>query len=280
MFNMKNRLNQYRKYPPHLSRSSWYEWLEKLIIKTHFGGIARCSVCGSLALISAKGESLRETCFCTRCSSSNRQRQIAYVACQAIGFAQKKKLSSLKDFVLLDSFTIYNTETKGAIHALLSRTKNYICSEYFGDSHKSGEFVNNVMHQDLADISLGDQSVDLVISSEVFEHIPDPYRAHEEVYRILKKGGRHIFTVPFDQTEFLDDDRATMNSDKKTILLKEPIYHSDWIRPEGVLVYKIFSLEMLIELKKIGFRTNLYQLFKPSRGIWGVNAIVFEAIRE
>ena len=158
--------------------------------------------------------------------------------------------------------------------------KNYICSEYFGDSYKSGDFVNNTMHQDLMDLSLKEESIDLVISSDVLEHIPNPYKAHEEIYRVLKKKGRHIFTVPFYQTEFLDEDRAIIDSNGNAIFIKEPIYHGDQIRAEGILVYKIFSLEMLIRLRKIGFRTNLYHLYMPSYGILGPNAIVFEAIKE
>ena len=94
------------------------------------------------------------------------------------------------------------------------------------------------------------------------------------------RGGRHIFTVPFYQTEFLDEDRTIIDSDGNTVFLKEPIYHGDPIRPEGVLVYKIFSLEMLIKLRKIGFRTNLYHLYSPLHGILGPNAIVFEAIKD
>jgi SAM-dependent methyltransferase len=185
----------------------------------------------------------------------------------------------MKDFTKLDDFVVYNTETRGAIHETLSSVKNYICSEYLGGSYKSGDIVNNIMHQDLMELSLSNESIDLVLSSDVFEHIPDPYKAHEEVYRVLKKGGRHVFTVPFYQTEFLDEDRAIIDSNGNTVSLKEPVYHGDPVRLEGTLVYKIFSLEMLVKLQRIGFRTNLYHLYKPLYGILGQNAIVFEAIK-
>jgi len=114
----------------------------------------------------------------------------------------------------------------------------------------------------------------------VLEHIPNPYKAHEEIYRVLKREGRHIFTVPFYQEDFLDEDRTIIDSAGNPVFLKDPQYHGDPIRPEGALVYKIFSLEMLVKLRKIGFRTNLYHLYKPLNGIWGQNAIVFEAIKE
>ena len=32
---------------------------------------------------------------------------------------------------------------------------------------------------------------------QVFVHIPMPYQAHHELFRILKPGGSHVFTVPF-----------------------------------------------------------------------------------
>jgi len=59
-----------------------------------------------------------------------------------------------------------------------------------------------------------------------------------------------------------------------------PLHHGDPTQPSpSVLVYTIFGLEMLVRLREIGFATSLYQLYVPSRGILGPNAIVFEAIK-
>ena len=269
--------NKFIKYPLYISSPSWFE---KMMVRTHFGGFARCCVCGSFCTIIVKEANIRETCICSKCNSTNRQRQIALVACNRISSLKKKRLFSLDDFVTLDNFVVYNTEARGALHDKLSHMKNYMCSEYFGDSYKSGDLVNKIMHQDLMTLSLQDDSVDLVLSGDVLEHIPNPYKAHEEIYRILKREGRHIFTVPFYQEDFLDEDRTIIDSAGNPVFLKDPQYHGDPIRPEGALVYKIFSLEMLVKLRKIGFRTNLYHLYKPLNGIWGQNAIVFEAIKE
>lgn len=251
-----------------------------MMVTTHFGGFAKCCVCGSFTVIVVNGDNLRETCICIKCKSTNRQRQIAYVACQTVGTLKREHIKSLTDFRNLDDFILYNTEAAGVIHNKLSMMKNYLCSEYFGTLYKSGDFVDGTMHQDLMDLSLSNESVDLIISTDVLEHVPDPYKAHKEIYRILKNGGRHIFTVPFYQTEFLDEDRANIDNNGDIVLRKAPLYHQDPLRAEGALVHKIFSLEMLIKLRRIGFRTNLYQIFSPLYGIWGSNAIVFEAIKE
>jgi SAM-dependent methyltransferase len=51
---------------------------------------------------------------------------------------------------------------------------------------------------DITSIELKDESVDIVLCTEVLEHIPDPIRAISEMTRILKVGGQIIITTPFN----------------------------------------------------------------------------------
>jgi len=252
---------------------------DRIALKIGVLPVIFCPVCGNIAPVIAIKENLRESCLCTICKSNNRQRQLAYVLCKSIATLSKKRMRCLMDFISGLDLVIYNTECIRAIHNNLSRMKNYICSEYYGPQYKSGEMVNGVLHEDLMNLSFADETIDIVLSSDVFEHIPRPYDAHREIWRVLKQNGRHIFTVPFYQTEFVDETRAVHDRNGELHLIKEPQYHSDPLRPEGALVYTIFSLQMLVEMRKIGFRTNLYHLYKPWYGILGPNAIVFEAIK-
>jgi SAM-dependent methyltransferase len=254
--------------------------LERWMVRLRFGGLIRCTVCGALSLVAVKGANLRDLTFCVLCRSIGRQRQIAHVVCAALGKALNRPIRSLRDLRSLGGLVVYSAEARGALHRALRYMPGYVCSEYFGPDRPSGELVDGVVHQDLMALSFGDESVDLVITSDVFEHIAQPYRAHAEVYRVLRKGGRHVFTVPFHQTHFLDEVRATVDADGRTVHRAEPVYHGDPLRTEGALVYTIFSIEMLVKLARIGFRTNLYGLHLPSAGIRGGNAIVFEAIKE
>lgn len=49
---------------------------------------------------------------------------------------------------------------------------------------------------DIADTSLPSESVDLVISRALMEHLPDPRAAFAEIHRVLKPGGRYVYLVP------------------------------------------------------------------------------------
>lgn len=250
-------------------------FLEKLALDISLFPI-RCNICSSLTYIHITNDNFRENCFCHQRNSFNRQRQIVYLICQLF---KQKDLISLSKLHEMESYSIYNTECDGVLHKYLSRFPQYTCSEYFGPHDTVGKFVNKKPNEDLAHLSFQNEMFNLVISSDIFEHIPDPYLAHQEVYRVLKINGRHIFTVPFYQNYYLDERRALINENNEIQHLKEPIFHIDPLRKDGILVFNIFSLEMLTQLAKIGFRTKMHLLTKPFLGIFGQNAILFEAIK-
>ncbi|MDQ8204251.1 class I SAM-dependent methyltransferase [Pelagicoccus sp. SDUM812003] len=231
-----------------------------------------CPICEKYVVFSNWTENFRESGICEECGSTNRQRQVGV----GIGKVYDQSITELINSTTL---SIYNTEAKGPIHEKLKAHKDYTCSEYYGPQFASGELVDGIRNEDAQNLSFEDDSIDLILSTDVWEHIPNPYLAHKEVYRVLKKDGRHIFTVPFHKGGFLDDIRAELKPDNSIYHFSEPIYHHDPIRPEGVLVYTIFSIEMLCKLSAIGFHTNMYKLYSPEQGILGNNGLLFEAIK-
>jgi SAM-dependent methyltransferase len=238
-----------------------------------------CPVCGQFARISDWGDNFRETGFCASCGSSNRKRQIAYVLCGSLSRWRGSKFRSIPKMLARMNLLIYNTEASGSLHSYLSQIPGYVCSEYLGSDHVSGEFVDGIRHEDLTKLSFPDNTLDVVVSSDVLEHVTLPYQAHHEIFRVLKPGGRHIFTAPFLQTMYNDQVFAEPTPNGGTKLLKTPIYHLDPRCPHGVLVYTYFSLDMVSKLGAIGFRTHMYRLYHPSLGILGNNGIVFEAMK-
>lgn len=75
--------------------------------------------------------------------------------------------------------------------------KMFKCSKFiiFDIENRTGE--DNVILGDINEgINLPDNFADLVLMTEVLEHLKDPELALKEVYRILKKGGKLILTTP------------------------------------------------------------------------------------
>lgn len=250
-------------------------------VVTRVGGLApiRCSVCGRMSSAIRFSDNLRESGLCRHCGATNRNRQMAWVAARAAGEVTGQAVRSLADLGARTDLVVYNTESRGALHDQLVAMPGYRCSEYFGPGHAPGELVGGVAHEDLTDLSFPDAAVDLMLSSDVFEHIPDPYRAHAEVHRVLRPGGHHVFTVPFHPSGHLDQVRARITAEGTTEHLAPPIYHDDPTSDGSILVFTIFGLEMLVRLAEVGFSTRLFRLWRPWSGILGPDGFVFDAER-
>lgn len=71
-------------------------------------------------------------------------------------------------------------------------------SEYLGgDIPKGDSRVDGIRNEDLCDLSFNNQSFDAVVSLDVFEHIPAYCEAFSECARILRPGGKLMWSVPF-----------------------------------------------------------------------------------
>ncbi len=113
-------------------------------------------------------------------------------------------------------------------------SRDYTASQYipsmpFGEVHPDG-FVN----QDLENQTFADESFDLVITQDVFEHIFHPDRAIREIARTLRPGGAHIMTVPIVNKASPATRRASL-VDGEVTHYAEPQYHGNPVG-DGALV--------------------------------------------
>lgn len=69
-------------------------------------------------------------------------------------------------------------------------TKDVINVDIFG-------FPNVNIIADAASVPFADATVDFVIIDTVLEHVPEPHRIVNEIYRILKPGGKALCITPF-----------------------------------------------------------------------------------
>lgn len=95
----------------------------------------------------------------------------------------------------------YELSTYGSTLTWLKNNfSKVVTSEYF-PNYKPGELVDGVLNQDVQLLTFEDNSFDVVTSNHVFEHVPDDIKGYSECYRVLRKGGCIIFTVPLYDIE-------------------------------------------------------------------------------
>ena len=129
-------------------------------------------------------------------------------------------------------------------------------SEYFGPGAAPGSTHPRpgglVQHQDMTASTHADASIDLIVHSEVLEHVPDDGAALRDHFRILRPGGAVVFTVPF----FVQLDRtyplAWLDGEGRTVFDGEPVYHGDRITG-AILTYHMHGWDLLTRLREAGF---------------------------
>ena len=63
-------------------------------------------------------------------------------------------------------------------------------------AHRAGRTGSGLVHGDAMALPLVDESCDLVICAQVYEHVPDDQQLVREVFRVLKPGGVVFFSGP------------------------------------------------------------------------------------
>ena len=185
----------------------------------------------------------RERLECPRCRLNNRMRAIIHM------------LDLEYDDCSRRNPVVYITEQLTPLYkALQQRYPILYGSEYLGSSVACGAFNGQgVRNEDLTRLSFTDHYFDIILSFDVFEHVPDYSEALAECFRCLKPGGVLIFTVPFDRASARNIVRARYSADGTLEHLLPPEYHGDPINSEGCLSFYTFGWELLQDLISIGF---------------------------
>lgn len=74
--------------------------------------------------------------------------------------------------------------------------KSHDFGKYKGSESDPWRYMDLDYISDITDISAPSESFDLILCTEVLEHVPEPIRAIQEMARLLKKGGKLLITAP------------------------------------------------------------------------------------
>lgn len=255
----------------------------KLLVKggtPRFETAAFCYVCGSKSqflsdfqygAVEKEGMRVpnwRERLVCLRCNLNNRMR----AAIQLFELVGAPTLAS----------RVYVTEQVTPLYKWLhGHYPLTVGSEYLGESLPWGEADSRgVRNESITRLTFPDDSLDYILSFDVFEHVPDYAKAFQECLRCLKPGGMLMFTVPFrlDSQAHLVRARLTENGDVEHLLPAE--YHGDPLSSEGCLCFRHFGWALLDELRAIGFvRATAYLYWSDQLGYLGGEQIAFAGFK-
>jgi SAM-dependent methyltransferase len=148
-----------------------------------------------LALALARKESLD----CSGCGAKLRARRMAKVLLHIyqVGSppAPASSLARWAEYPQAQALRVAEINRIEGLHDHLSRLPGFQSSDYQpGSLH--GTITHGIRSEDLTQLTYPESSLDLVLTSETLEHVPDLHAALKEIHRVLVPGGLHVCTVP------------------------------------------------------------------------------------
>lgn len=125
----------------------------------------------------------RESMLCAECGASRRVRLLA-TALLSLYATHARSIPELVAEEAFRGLDVAEVNAVGRMHPYLASHPRLTSVEY--------------PEQDLQRLTWPDASFDLLLTSDTLEHVPDLDAALREIRRVLRPGGKHVFTVPVD----------------------------------------------------------------------------------
>ena len=215
-----------------------------------------CPVCGHAGTFVKNHASAREGFRCPSCRASLRYQAQAQALVEALSRHQARSLAELAIEPGFDALRIYEPGITGPFRAILAQRCRYETSFFWPDVVPGTE-RDGVQCQNLEALTFGDSAYDVVITSDIFEHVRRPMAGFREVHRVLRPAGVHVFTVPVSVPLRPATVRRVDTSGDADVHLLEPRYHGDGAGGRS-LVYTDFGVDLIEDLAGIGFDTTVH----------------------
>ncbi len=163
----------------------------------YFGTRYRCPICGhgfrkmlpggfNLKVIEDMeiiGAGRRENDICPYCQSTDRDRLVFLYLKYETDFFEK-------------NISFLHIAPEPALYKVFKKAENI--DYHPGTKYHEGFYYNSSIEViDLMDLPFKENSFDWIMCNHVLEHIPDDVSAMNELFRVLKPGGKGILQVPY-----------------------------------------------------------------------------------
>lgn len=288
LFNKNKKIyeDKWGKWTPHIYGADKERFLtaEEDLFSDFKHKVGNCNICGKNTYFYYEYEEyFRESLYCGYCKSTSRYRSLARGVLKYLSKEVDRDLISISDSMgakLLRDVKIYDTQVHFSYEKCSYPLPKYLSniekldvttSRWDKNIELGASFEDGVQNQNLESLTFSNTTFDIVITSDVMEHVRLDNLAHHEIYRVLKNGGCYIFTVPHSmglsenliRVEVIDNHDPNMDK-----MIMEPEYHGDVNGgQEGVLSYRVYGRNLIDQLEEIGFEVTYEKIDLPASGI-------------
>lgn len=232
-----------------------YRFLKRKLLSARGSYRGDCAVCGCRARFLHTRSSIRESYSCPECRASLRYREQAQVIIDLLAKDNSRSIAELVNEDTFRQLTIYEPGISGPFRRYFSSLPNYRNSFYWSDI-PPGEYRDGVQCQDIMNLTFEDSTFDLVITSDIFEHVRKPLAGFAELRRVLKANGVHVFSIPVFHPMPPNTHSRVDTSGPTDVFLDPPRYHGDGAGGKS-LVYNDFGEDLVVKLSEIGLKTHV-----------------------
>jgi SAM-dependent methyltransferase len=232
----------------------------------HLEYTGTCPICETPVRFRATGPWLRDTLKCLSCPNGSIPRE------RALALVLNESVPNWRDCSTHES----SPENRGISRKLRAECRSHIATQFF-PGVGLGEVHRGFRNEDLQHQTFPDNTFDLFVSLDVFEHVPDPGLAFGEIWRTLKPGGMLICTFPVRKVQLAAvEPRVLFNSDGTVTHLKKPEYHGNPVSSDGSLVTVDYGYEIHLKIADWApFDVRVYRFNDKEHGILGEYTEVF-----
>jgi SAM-dependent methyltransferase len=125
-----------------------------------------------------------------------------------------------------------------AYQRVMRHRVHYLSSDYDQRSHRG------MIKLDLEEMDLPDESLDVLLTAHVLEHVPDTDAALAEIYRVLRPGGHLLLQVPLLQAATTPPQAPEFHEDSTPVLWRFGLDLTERLRSHGFTTTLLVTEEM------------------------------------
>lgn len=195
--------------------------------------VGYCPICHAPTAFRSYGPWHRDHLICVNCPGYSVPRE------RALMLMLERLRPDWRDLAIHES----SPAPRGISALLRMQGRHYSTSQFFPDA-VPGAYRDGVRCEDLEALTFSDESLDVLLTQDVMEHVFNPEAVYREAYRVLRAGGLYLHTTPVSQNMAVSKRAAQKMPGGEVEHLLPAEYHGNPIDDAGSLVTFYWGLDL------------------------------------